>query len=146
MNVESDAVTQYMNYTFAGMCEFQGVPLGVNSEGLFRLDADLDGSAPIVWDFTLLTTNYGSPNMKRFRNLLIGLAADDDIVVKVNDETYNVRMPNKQFTFKVVKVPCRRNNTKTQYVSVSVGSVTGCKMALDSIDGTLVVLSTKPRR
>ena len=142
VNLENNAVTQYLDFQFDGMCEFNGIPLGVNQDGVFRLD---NKEEAVPWDATLATTNYQSPAMKRIRNALVGGIFTDDFTVKINQETYSIRVPEKVFVPRQFKVPARRNGTKSHFFSVTLSSSVGGFVAVSHIDATVVLLSTKSR-
>ena len=143
LNVERHAVTQYLDFQYDGMCEFMGVPLGANADGVFRLDSK---DAKVNWDFTLATSNYQSPALKRFRNVLIEGIITDDFAVQINEKTYNVKVAEKIFHPRTYKVAAHRNGTKDTFFSVTLSSNTGGFIAVTGIDATIVILSTKPRR
>ncbi|MCK5611056.1 hypothetical protein KAR91_54790, partial [Candidatus Pacearchaeota archaeon] len=54
MNTENNAVTEYSNFDFNSMCEFNGVYLGGNSNGIFQMTGDTDYAAtPVLVNGTL---------------------------------------------------------------------------------------------
>lgn len=87
MNLKNQAVTQYINYNFNSIVEFDGVVYGASRDGLFTLDdAQTDNGAPIDAFFEFWIGDAGAINAKRIRALHFGLEANGNMTVEVTDD------------------------------------------------------------
>ena len=85
------ALTKLSNCDFNSMAVINGVPLGANSSGLFKLnDGELESSAAFTRTFILATTDFGIDNQKRVRFVYIGIDTEYEFTlsVKADDQTW----------------------------------------------------------
>jgi hypothetical protein len=83
LNAETNAPSQYTNYSFDSMCELGGRYYGVNSSGLFLLDGDDDDGAPIEASILTGQLDFGIPELKRVEEAYIGYSASGNLVLKL---------------------------------------------------------------
>ena len=151
LQLERTALSQYANYNFNSMCKFNGVYLGANSSGIFKLDTgDLDGTSEIAAFFELLTSDWGIENQKRIRSIYVGYETDGQLMFKVKDDDDNEReyilepnhVDNKQHGAKL----WGDRGGKGRYWMFRVDNVNGADFSVDDIRVLPVVLGKKPSK
>ena len=79
------AITQFTNYRFSSMCNFNGTPLGVNDLGLFKLTGDTDNTESIDASFTPVLSMYGKLSSKRMRQVYLSFMSTGTLKFIVKD-------------------------------------------------------------
>lgn len=83
MNTRTRGVTQYENYNFNSFAELDGRYYGANDEGLYLLEGDSDGTAPISAYIRTGLTNFGTQFKKQVHDAYIGYTTDGKLLLKV---------------------------------------------------------------
>lgn len=89
-NVATAAHSRYAQYGFNSFARFGGKHYGCKSDGIYLLDGNADGAAPIKWTVTFPESDFGSSNLKRFESVYIGAKATGQIVLKVVQDAAHV--------------------------------------------------------
>jgi hypothetical protein len=147
MNLEVYAASQYTNYPFNSLCEFNGVLLGAGESGIFELEkGDRDELAPINALVEFPKTDFGIPLVKHARrivingrsygNLLLTLSADDGLEFTKH---INVRSIGKHSTmFEYLRSDCRG-----VYLLFRLENIDGAYFSIDQIDLDLITASLR---
>ena len=141
INVKGKQISQFKNFTFNSMVNFNGVSLGVNNFGLFSLTGDKDNINPILAELQLVMTDLGIKNPKRLRYVYIGFETDADLLLKVTANESTIR----EYVIKAnktgqqrVRVPIGRD-IYGRYWSFNISNPSGNGFAIDSIDALPVI-------
>lgn len=142
MRTDIFAVSEFTNYNFNSMCEFNGVLLGANESGIFSHDADKDVSKLIKWSFSLYSSDWGIPKKKKVRLIYIGGVINDDITV----EAIPVGGVTSSRKAELESISRRHKATVNfesvgQYWSVRISNDNGSNCTIDSIDAVVMPLS-----
>lgn len=78
------ATTQFINYPFNSMCNFNGKQLGAGTSGLNELGGGNDAGAEISAWFEPIMSDWGSANPKRIRFMYFGYECDGPLTVTVS--------------------------------------------------------------
>jgi hypothetical protein len=149
LQIERMALSQYANYDFNSMCEFNGAYIGANESGIFTLDSgDLDNTSLIEAFFELPTSDFGIENQKRIRSFYIGYETNGELLLTVKDDDDNQRswlvpvihLDEKQHT---VKVNGSRSG-KGRYWMIRIENLAGADFSIDSISVLPILLNRKP--
>lgn len=82
--IGSKATTE-LSFAFAGMADCGQFQYGVNSTGIHLLNTgNIDGATAFEKSFTLATSDFGRPNMKRFRWVYVELEVYEDATFTVS--------------------------------------------------------------
>ena len=149
LNIEGNQLSQWANYNFNSMCEFNGVHLGASEDGVFVLeDGDLDDTAEIEAFFELVTTDFGISNQKRLRAVYLGYEADGDLMMTIEDDEGNERrfsvepnhLDNKEHT---AKINIGRDG-KGRHWMFRIDNANGSDFSIDNIEAVPVILGKRP--
>lgn len=138
MNTRNQGVSQYINYDFDSIVEFNGQVIGFNSNGIHQLFAgNDDNGAKIYARFDLPLTNMGTMRNKWLRAVYLSLSADGKIQVTAKDDehfehTYEA-IPLKLNKQHIVRVTGGRNFNKGSHYSFSIENVDGSDFDIDTI-------------
>jgi hypothetical protein len=83
LNVQSQALSTYANYSFNSMTKFNGVYLGASSTGIFALTGATDAGTAIDAVARVGISDYGTAKLKRIDRAYLGYRADGDMVLSV---------------------------------------------------------------
>jgi hypothetical protein len=154
-NLEGRQHSQYANFDFNSMCRFNGIDLGANENGIFKLDdGDFDYSAaatfePIQAFVELPTSDWGIENQKRIRSAHLGIETNGELLLTFTDDE-GVDHPyvvvpdfaaNKQHS---VRITAGRNNGKGRYWRVRLDNINGADFSLNSLRVYPVILGARP--
>lgn len=149
LHIERLAASQYRNYNFNSLCEFNGVHLGAGENGISVLDSgDLDNTTKILAYLEFPTTDFGSENQKRIRSFYLGYETDGELLLTVKDDDNNERSwivqnihgPDKQHS---AKISGTRAN-KGRYWMIRIENLQGADFSLDSLSVLPILLNRKP--
>ena len=136
------AVSQYRNYNFNSMCNFDGVLLGCNEDGLFTLDdGDLDDTEMIDSFFRLGATELGMIEEKAVRALLINGRLDGFLKVSINPDgkgDISSEVIPKRDDLRLIghKVPMGKD-VKGRSLDLKIENIQGADFTITRIDGLL---------
>ena len=137
------AVSQYDNYNFNSMCNFDGMLLGSNEDGLFQLDSgDFDDTQHIKAFFRLGATEFDMIEEKAVRYLLINCRLDGLLKASINpdgkgDVSSDVIPKNEDLRLIDHKVPIGKD-TKGRSLDLKVENIQGSDFTINRIDAMLV--------
>lgn len=83
LNTDNLALSQYDNFGFNSMAEFNGRHYGAREDGLYLFGGDDDAGAAISARFKTGITDLGTGSVKRSPILYVGYTSDGDLVLKV---------------------------------------------------------------
>lgn len=87
INVRNGAVTRFTNFPFTQFTRAGANTYAVGNDGnLYLLGGDLDGTAPIQWEFETGLDNFGSPGLKHIPYLYIDGIIDGEIEIVLLDD------------------------------------------------------------
>jgi hypothetical protein len=136
INIKGRQPSQFKNFTFNSMVNFNGVALGVNNHGLFSLTGDKDNTALILAEFETVMTDMGIKNPKRLRYAYIGFESNEDLLltVTVNENAVKeLEIPANKSGQQRTRVPIGRD-IYGRYWSFRISNPTGGRFAIDSVD------------
>jgi len=154
MNVNNFTVTQYSNFNFNSIVQFQGVSYAANESGIFSLGNDqTDNGIDIPAFFEFWIGDSATLNLKRIRALHFGLEANGDMTVEVTDDDGT----SKEYDITVLKTDTVgvagytqhghrifvERTHKGRYWKTKVSNVDGSDFSIDRIDVTWNILGTK---
>ena len=150
LNLKRIAATQYRNFNFNSMCEFNGVALAANSDGLFSLDdAETDNGIYINSYVELPTSDLGGLITKRFRKIYVGYETSGSIKITTKtdggDDQSHILTPAKtdQLQHRGI-LPMSRSQQGTYWI-FRIENVNGYDFSIDNIEGVPIIL-TRGRR
>ena len=149
LQLDRMAVSQYANWNFNSMTEFNGRYLGANENGIFVLaDGDLDGTSEIPAFFELLTSDWGIENQKRVRSMYVGYETNGRLKFTVkdddgNDTEYILEANHLDNAQHGAKLPGSRKS-KGRYWMLRIDNMNGADFSVDNIRILPVILGKKP--
>ena len=143
-------VSQFGNYNFSSLCNFNGVLLGGNEDGLFVLNSgDEDAGEKIDAQFSLITTDFGLPNQKRVRRIYFGWQSDGKVKVKVSgdgkDPVEIEALPGDRNLREHSNAIAVGRDAKGRFLDLNISNVDGSDFTFGSVEVVLVVLGPKPK-
>jgi hypothetical protein len=156
-HLEGKQASQYANYNFNSMCRFNGVDLGANENGIFKLDdGDFDYSDATTYEsieafIELPTSDWGIEHQKRIRSVHLGIETNGELLLTLTDDEgvdhrYDVVpdfVAHKQHS---VRITAGRNNGKGRYWRVRLDNINGADFSLNNLRIYPVVLGGRPAR
>lgn len=143
LNLYNKALTQFVEYNFNSFCEFNGLVLGANEDGIYSLDGDDDDGSDIDAFFEVGPDQLGRANHKRLRRAYFTGEFEGDMTLTVkNDEsnsrTYQAKPSNKTMLEHEFSVNIGRDGIGYNWW-FRVDNLDGCDFSIDAI--SLLVLS-----
>jgi len=146
VNTELSAVTEYTNYAFNSMCEFNGKYYASGASGVVRLDGATDLGQTIVPVARFGTNDLHSGVVKSFEDSYFTGKANSQTVVKViydEDEitpvnTFETDVPNTTGS-RAVRVKVPQGMKKKRFVAVEIRGA-------DEIDNHRLIIEPIPGR
>lgn len=84
MNMEGmQPISEYDNYNYNSLTSFKGKFYGASDTGLYELDGEDDGGAPINAEIGSMMLDFGSSKQKRVRTAYLGYTATNQLVLRV---------------------------------------------------------------
>lgn len=100
INKRNKALSQFKSYNFNSLVKFNGMYLGTNPGGLFRLGnrASTDAGSTIQWSFIPAQTDFGTDNEKHIVHMYFGLNTSSDFTVTATPDNeaereYTIAIP-----------------------------------------------------
>lgn len=137
------AAGQYSNYNFNSMCNFDGLLLGCNEDGLFKLDdGDLDITDAIEAFFRLGPSELGIVEEKAVRHLLVNARLTGPLKMSVNpdgkgDISTDVIPKSEDLRLIGLRVPVGKDS-KGRSLDLKVENVQGSDFTINRVDALLV--------
>jgi len=141
-NTDSFGMSRYTGWKLDSIAVHNGVLHGVDSAGLWRLNADDDAGTPIDGSITTGLDTLGSEQVKHPRMLYgwatVGVPAG--LLATIRDTTNGATSPTYTYTFEsrfgddVAPQRCALGRgLKTRYIQFTVGNVAGADFMLDAL-------------
>jgi len=140
LNLKIKGTTQYTNYDFNSLVNFNGKQLGAKSDGLMVLEGDTDLTTKINAYFEPIVSNFGSLNSKRMRCVDLGYRGSNlQVVVTVDDDQVDTLSYSNGSM-----LPSRERKTVSSglqgvYWKYQIKNVNGADFTVDQINGTFIV-------
>lgn len=83
MNAETGALSQYQNYPFNSIANFNGKTYAAAETGLYEIAGDTDAGDDIQAWIRYGLTDFGSDALKRMQSAALGITSDNQMVLKV---------------------------------------------------------------
>jgi len=84
MNTEGALpVSEYDNYEFTSLVQYQDKFYGTADDGLYTLSGDTDAGLPITGNIKSMMLDFGTSRMKRIRSAYLGYTAQKQLVLRV---------------------------------------------------------------
>lgn len=147
LNIEIFAPTQYLNYPFNSMCEFNGVVLGASDTGIYHLETGgLDDNVPIDALVEFPRTDLGVRHLKHPRrvvingrsagNLLLTTSADDGPEITQSVRARNPGRYSVMFEY-------FNREQRGMYFDFRLENVGGAYFSIDSIDFDVIPIAMR---
>ena len=91
MHLEAQALTQYTNYAFNSMTQFNGVYLGASDDGIFALAGASDAGVAIDAVARVGVSDFGTSLLKRVLKAYVGYRADGDLELRITTDELTTR-------------------------------------------------------
>jgi len=142
MDLEGKALSQYVDFDFNSMCEFNGMYLGAGENGISVLGGDDDNGADIDAFIETPMTDLGDSNQKRLRMAYVGYESTDELELAVAmDEVLNDRSwrtytlkPNKRGLSQEGGRRSIGRDGRGRYFTVRIKNVEGCDFTLNTLE------------
>jgi len=134
------ATTQYLNFDFNSLVNFNGEALAANGQGIFRLNGSSDDGIPIDAYFEPITSDIGIIGPKRMRYLYTEAKLNGSMDVNISVDgglTKSYRITNTEYA------PLRHRTTVTKalhgtYWLYQFRNVDGADFSVDSASGVFI--------
>jgi len=148
MELTRFAVTQYTNYNFNSFCKIGDTYVGATDKGIHELTGDTYNNIHIDSLITFLTSDFGSINQKRIRELYVGheVPGSLEITLKADDGEEKTYILTPEFESQKqhgdrLKISRKK---KGRYWTMSIANVDGCDFSIDQIDAIVIIEEKKP--
>lgn len=152
INLYNRAITQYTDYDYDSMGAFGDSVIGLSSDGLHELEMEdvHDGPSIEAWLRTGYT-DFGLPNQKHIRNLLLGGETDNllQLTIETNEESAAQKTVTAVFSKEDLKLSGGKaygtRFQKARYFQLEVANVNGSRFGVEMIDAYIIFMHTKPK-
>lgn len=136
LNLRNSALTEYSNYDFNSLCNFNGVNLGATATHIFNLDLGTkDDDVEIVWNFRTAYLDLDARNLGKIREVWFSYKSDGDIMVTAvtaDGSSYEYPLTGMEVTEDGIRVKFGRG-LRRQYLAIDVSNLYGSSIVLDSM-------------
>lgn len=132
----ANATTQFTNYDFNSMVNFNGKQIVANATGLYELGTDTDEGVNIDAFFEPVTSDFGDSHPKHIRFAYLGFEADGNIRLTVIDDRGHSEIKDIIAQF-IGQQRSRTTITRAltgRYWTFNIANVNGAYFALDSLE------------
>lgn len=84
LNPENFAVSNYTNYNFNSMCNFNGMVLMANTNGLYQMEGNMDEASYITARVQTPAMQLGTSNKKQVPEIYLGVSNSKKVVLRVS--------------------------------------------------------------
>jgi len=145
LGLSTAAPTQYGNFSFNSMCNFNGKLLGANRSGIFVLESgDDDNGTDISAFFKVGPTDFGVENEKRLRKIYVGGRLDGrlKLAMSADEGEEGVReLLSTDDSLKMVHQDVSGGrDIRGRFLSLKVSNVLGSDFTVSNILAVLIVL------
>lgn len=149
MNAETGALSQYQNYPFNSIANFNGKTYAAAEAGLYEITGDTDAGDDIQAWIRYGLTDFGSDALKRMRSAAIGITSDNQMVLKAlyvdggkKRESWYLLKPQTADSFRegVVEIG---QGLMSRYWGFEIHNIEGGDFTLDGIKLYPVVLTRR---
>ena len=135
-----NATTQYLNFEFNSLVNFNGVALGANESGIFTLNGETDNGVPIEAYFEPVVSDIGLTNPKRMRYIYTELRIQGSLDIKISVDGGTVK------SYRVSGVDMKAKRVRTTVSRIHQGTywlyqfrnVAGADFSIDTASGVFV--------
>lgn len=138
------ATTQFTNFPFSSMCNFNGKQLGAGPAGLCEMGGDLDCGVAIDAWFVPVISDWGSSKPKRVRFIYLGYQCNGELTISVtgnNGEAIPYKIPCHAVGAQQRHRVTVSRSTQKRYWDFKVANVNGADFSIDAIDCLFIELS-----
>jgi hypothetical protein len=135
INIKNKALTEYSNYNFNSMCMFNGVSLGANTLGIYKLDGTNDNGEPINWNIRTGYIDLEMKSKKRMKQVWFSYKTNGTLMLTVilpDGEQYEYDIEGYSDDEAGTRTKVGKG-IKTKYAKLDIRSIGGSTVALDAI-------------
>lgn len=144
INMDTEATTRYENFDFNSYAKIDGSYFGCKTDGVYVLEGDADGAAPIRASIDLGSSNYGTSELKSCPTAYIGVSSTGRMYLKLTIEgeefIYSARDENEEMQVQRIDLG---KGIRANYLRFEIYNSDGCDFELDSIEFNVVALSRR---
>lgn len=146
VNISNGAVTEYHNFQFNSYAYFNGVYLGANSNGIYRLDGDTDAGTKIEARILTGPQDFGINILHKPTDVWLTYRADGELLVLVEmDEEgtiYEIELPTSKRGLHEMRTRQFPRGFDGRFYAFGLRNTSGCDFDVS----TLRVIGEKLRR
>lgn len=136
----ANATTQYVNFDFNSMVNFNGIALAANETGIFTLNGETDNTVAIDAYFEPVTSDLGVIGPKRQRYLYTEAKLNGSIDINISVDNGSVQSYRITET---TRKPMRHRNTISKalhgtYWLYQFRNVNGADFSIDTASGVFI--------
>lgn len=149
LNLYNQAISQYTDYDYNTLGVFQGTPIGIKGSGLDKLEQSDHDGASIDARIETGYMNFGNPNQKRIRSIVLGGEAESPVMVDINCNESTMETVNLLFSESMLKLSgAKAYSTRFQkgrYFQFVVSNTNGDQFSIEDLTIVALILHTKPK-
>lgn len=136
MNIRNKALTQYDNYLFNSMCQFNGKPFGATSTGIYDLaEGIFDDGAILDWNFKTGYLDLHQKSKKKLKQIWFSYKSSGDLMLVVSQadgDSYEYELSGMSVTEEGLRVKIGKG-IKKKYIALDMKSIDGSSITLDAM-------------
>lgn len=148
MNMANTALSQYTEYGYDDLALFQGKPIGLSDYGIDRLEEQSHDGSPIDAYMKTGYMDFGKPNQKRIRSLLLGGEGNDAVQVTIYCNESSSNTTDAIFSETSLRLSGSKaysvRSQKGRYWQFKIANIDGNKFGIESLQTNIVLLHSKP--
>lgn len=139
------AVAQWTNYNFNSFCEFNGLQLGSNEDGLYNLTGEHDDVTDIDAYFEMGPTNLGEDKDIKLRRFIANGEFSGDMLLTISKGeagaiSYELSPKDKTMKQTTIETTLQMLHRSPDW-TFSIANVDGCDFSIDVIDVLIALLA-----
>lgn len=138
------ATTQFTNFPFNSMCNFNGKQLGAGPAGLCEMGGGTDAGVAISAYFEPVRSDWGMTNPKRVRFMYFGYECDGALTVTITGEDGKNSVATIPCKSAGAQQHCRVTVSRQvhgRYLAFKIGNTNGADFSIDAVDAMFIVRS-----
>lgn len=136
MNIKNQGLTNYTNYKFNSLCEFNGTPLGATPTGIHDLSlGTTDNGTEVNWNIKPGYLDMEQGKRRRLVEAWVSCKTSGDIritVIQPDGQEYEYVLNGIYDTETGIRVKFGRG-LRSKYISLNIEDINGSSIALDEL-------------
>lgn len=134
MNTKNFSMTEYDNYGYNSLFEFNGKIFGATSTGIHELTGDTDNNNPVLWRFKIGKIDLEKNIKTKARYIWLSYRSSGDLILTIDDgeNQYEYDVESYKQIDNAVRIKIGKG-LRNRFVQIELENVNGASMTFDHL-------------